>query len=897
MKKAFQRLLAAIMSVALVATTMTVYAADEFHIEWFVKQNASNQAANYPHNWPFAYEYFDVSSKSFKTMEQDLGDNGWADTTTSAVIKPWEQVATDSKYAVVIYCATQKGNLTLQNRQNFSGTGQVMLLQKNAEGKFAVLKDWTDAGTTWVDTTTYANADECIYFIYRAASGSATASFVPQVRHDKGSSDTQNKYPTTWKTINEIMFPSEEPQVPKKTSEISWFVTQSAEGQATNYPSNWPFTYEYFDVTGKQFKTMENARGGQNGWADTTESAIVTPWTQNATDSKYAAVVYYATQKGTVLVQNKNNATLKGVNENGQIMLLQKKADGTFSVLQDWKDIPKDGTLAWTEASTYVQAGEMIYFVYRSASGTQARVEDFTPQVTQYLGNEDTQNQYPTEWSNIADILCPEPQIETWTGDIGWFVTQNAADQAANYPHNWPFTYEYFDVKGKQFKAMENARGGQNGWADTTESAIVTPWTQNATDSKYAAVVYYATQEGTVLVQNKNNASLKGLNENGQIMLLQKKADGTFSVLQDWKDIPKDETLAWTETSTYVQAGEMIYFVYRSASGTQARVEDFTPQVTQYLGNEDTQNQYPTEWSNIADILCPAPPTETWTGDISWFVTQWIQPWESSPFTFEYFDAAKMKFHELEAWNHYESPAYWQDATGMACIKGWEMVSSDVKYAATTFHADQQGIVTLTNNTTITGSAVDGEFMLLQKNAENKYAVLLDWTAVPAGKTVTLPNVTTYVLSGDTVYYLYRSTSDRQAVGGITPNVVYVKGALDDEEQYPTSWKELDEIFEKKEEQNTTAPVKYHEIQASSGNGGSVVAINGSNAVGKDLTYQIVPNKGYEIAEVIVDGVSIGRTSRYTFTELREDHTIEVKFSKTTETVAWIESRKDEQDA
>ena len=363
MKKTLQRLLAAMMSVALVMTTMTVHAADEYHIEWFVKQNASGQAANYPNNWPFAYEYFDVSSKTFKTMEQDLGDTGWADTTTSAVIKPWEQVATDSKYAVVIYCATQKGNLTLQNRQNFSGTGQVMLLQKNTAGNFAVLKDWTNAGTTWADTTTFVNANECIYFIYRATSGSATASFVPQVLHDKGSSDTQNKYPTTWKTINAIMFPSEEPQVPAKTSEISWFVTQSAEGQAANYPNNWPFTYEYFDVVDKQFKTMEKARGGQNGWADTTESAIITPWTQNATDSKYAAVVYYATQKGTVLVQNKNNAVLRGLNEDGQIMLLQKKADGTFSVVQDWKDIPKNGTLAWTEATTYVQDGEMIYFL------------------------------------------------------------------------------------------------------------------------------------------------------------------------------------------------------------------------------------------------------------------------------------------------------------------------------------------------------------------------------------------------------------------------------------------------------------------------------------------------------------------------------------------------------
>lgn len=705
MKKRLQRLLAALMSVVFIMSTITVNAAETHHIEWYVKQNAAGQAANYPNNWPFKYEYFDVSSKSFKAMEQHLGDNGWADSTTSAVVKPWEQVATDSKYAVVIYYATQKGTLTLQNRQNFSGTGQVMLLQKNEAGNFAVLKDWTNAGTTWADATTYVNANESVYFIYRATSGSSVASFVPQVVHDKGVSDIQNKYPTTWKAINELLFPSEEPQVPTQTSEISWFVTQNATGQAANYPTNWPFNYEYFDVASKQFKTMEKDLGA-NGWADTTEATLVTPWTQKATDEKYAAVVYYATQKGTVKIQNKKNATLNGYDADGQIMLLQKKTDGTFSVLQDWKDIKKDGTLAWTEVTTYLNAGEMIYFVYRSTSDTKAQVQNLTPQVTQYLGNEDTQNQYPTEWKGIADIMFPAPPAP------------------------------------------------------------------------------------------------------------------------------------------------------------------------------------------------PAPPTETWAGDISWYVTQWAQPWEGSPFTFEYFDASKMEFHELEAWNRYESPAYWQDATGTVRIKGWEMIASNVKYAATTFNAEQQGTVELTNNITVSGSGADGEFMLLQKNAEGKYAVLLDWISVPAGQVVTLPNVSTYVQGGDIVYYLYRSASEGLAVGGITPGVVYVKGALDSEQQYPTEWKELDDIFEKKEAPDETSAVKYYEIKTNASAGGSIVAMNGSNAVGKDLTYQFVPQKSYQVADVIVDGVSLGKTSRYTFTELRDNHTIQVKFEKNTDNVvAWIGTGKDEQDA
>lgn len=582
MKQRLQRLFAALMSVALVMTSITVYAAEAtHHIEWYVKQNAEGQAANYPNNWPFAYEYFDVASKTFNTMEQDLGDNGWADTTTSAVIKPWEQVATDSKYAVTIYYARQQGTITLQNRQNFSGSGQIMLLQKNAEGKFAVLKDWTDAGTTWVDTKTYANANESIYFIYRAKEGSSVASFVPQLVHDQDGADTQNLYPTTWKTINSIMFP--EPEVETKTSEISWFVTQSAEGQAANYPHNWPFTYEYYDAATGQFKTMEQDLGA-DGWADTTNGAIVTTWTQKATDTKYVAVVYYANQQGTAVVQNRNNATLNGYQEDSQIMLLQRKADGNFSVLQDWKDVNKNSTLAWTDTTTYLQQGEMIYFVYRSKSSTQAQVQNFTPQVTQSLGNEDTQSQYPTTWQSLASIMYEET-----ASDISWFAKQSTQPYSGS---NW--TFEYFDIATDSFKQLETfvAEADPGYWTDTTGAVQVKGWEQLATNKKYAAIAFTADAKGILTLTN--NTSVSANFADGQLMLVQK-SNGKYHVLLDWTTIATGQSVTLPNVQTYVQAGDVVYYVYRSTSDTSSLLST-TPSVTYLKGAPDTANQYPTEW-------------------------------------------------------------------------------------------------------------------------------------------------------------------------------------------------------------------------------------------------------------------------------------------------------------
>ena len=50
---------------------------------------------------------------------------------------------------------------------------------------------------------------------------------------------------------------------------------------------------------------------------------------------------------------------------------------------------------------------------------------------------------------------------------------------------------------------------------------------------------------------------------------------------------------------------------------------------------------------------------------------------------------------------------------------------------------------------------------------------------------------------------------------------------------------------------------------------------------GAEQTFVIRPNLGYEIADVIVDRVSQGKTSIYTFTNVTSSHSIEEKFIAT----------------
>lgn len=91
-------------------------------------------------------------------------------------------------------------------------------------------------------------------------------------------------------------------------------------------------------------------------------------------------------------------------------------------------------------------------------------------------------------------------------------------------------------------------------------------------------------------------------------------------------------------------------------------------------------------------------------------------------------------------------------------------------------------------------------------------------------------------------------------------------------------------------------------IKASAGNGGSI-SPSGNVSVkrGNDQTFVINPINGYRIADVIVDGKSVGAVSLYTFENVRANHTIEVVFTKLNSIVAdptetgvagWLQTRE-----
>jgi hypothetical protein len=76
-------------------------------------------------------------------------------------------------------------------------------------------------------------------------------------------------------------------------------------------------------------------------------------------------------------------------------------------------------------------------------------------------------------------------------------------------------------------------------------------------------------------------------------------------------------------------------------------------------------------------------------------------------------------------------------------------------------------------------------------------------------------------------------------------------------------------------------PLEIFTITASAGSNGSIdpsgeITVN----KGDDQTFTITPDEYYQIADVVVDGSSVGAVDNYTFTNVNDDHTISATFSE-----------------
>ena len=80
---------------------------------------------------------------------------------------------------------------------------------------------------------------------------------------------------------------------------------------------------------------------------------------------------------------------------------------------------------------------------------------------------------------------------------------------------------------------------------------------------------------------------------------------------------------------------------------------------------------------------------------------------------------------------------------------------------------------------------------------------------------------------------------------------------------------------------------------ASPKKGGSISPLGKVEVTAGDYQqFTIIPNTGYEIQDVLIDGVSQGPVNIYTFTDINQNHSIKAKFARKTFTVTVAEGGK-----
>ena len=70
----------------------------------------------------------------------------------------------------------------------------------------------------------------------------------------------------------------------------------------------------------------------------------------------------------------------------------------------------------------------------------------------------------------------------------------------------------------------------------------------------------------------------------------------------------------------------------------------------------------------------------------------------------------------------------------------------------------------------------------------------------------------------------------------------------------------------------------YHTITVSTATGGRISPSTSTVTEGNDVTFTILPDEGWNISDVVVDGVSQGSIAEYTFTNVMADHSISARF-------------------
>lgn len=177
---------------------------------------------------------------------------------------------------------------------------------------------------------------------------------------------------------------------------------------------------------------------------------------------------------------------------------------------------------------------------------------------------------------------------------------------------------------------------------------------------------------------------------------------------------------------------------------------------------------------------------------IDWYAGQDGNPWQGSPFTFEYYFNGN--FVKMEKYNALQTR--WETDESQVFIETWFARASNSKYSSVVYNASTAGLVTIENGFKLQyeGDSKEGEFIILQSDGVG-YSPLWpnkgnwEWQNISNGQSIEFSPIKTYLNSTDKIYFILRAKNvDEYCAIRSNPKLDFVANATDLENIRPSTY-------------------------------------------------------------------------------------------------------------
>ena len=568
---------------------------------------------------------------------------------------------------------------------------------------------------------------------------------------------------------------------------IDWYA-----GQNGNPWSGSPFTFETFS-SANGFSKLDTFLGGGVGWGNSDSSVIVAPWYLKATHTQYAAVGYRPAAAGTAALTNSFAHKLKdfATGKTAEYMIVQSNGSDFYPIYPvkgswEWLSVSAGQSIPAQPANTYLNSGDILYFVLRAKNSGETTEMECNPMVDFTAEGTDTAGLRPAAFGTFIHTHATSASTQT----SSWYVNnQNTNTRQDGNP--FVYTSGFAGVYDNILLERLNFSGAYAWTGANSAAPWVAPWFISATTGIDGVAEFTAMADGTASVHSTMPIATesKGGNDGLDIMLLQQNIDGGYYPMWPaagqwaWQRVDDASNITMPTIQTGVKAGDRILFVVRSTGTSYYDTITVNPEITLTPGAIGTRPAFGA-WDGEAAV--------PQTFNSSWYVNNQNTNSYTDSNPFAYLTGNNGQYTTLlpsrlnfggtdHAWTNTGDAPPW--------VGPWFISAGWGADGVVEFTCDADGVVGFTSSQNLAFSNTSGECdgfeaVLVQKNAQGLYFPL--WPAAGSWQfqtfndstNITMPVIKTGVQAGDKILFIVRSTGTPiHDTLNVAPQVIFTQNS------------------------------------------------------------------------------------------------------------------------